>query len=342
MKSPTKLMSVLNGNVESTPPLWLMRQAGRYLPEYKQTRKTAGSFLELCYNPDLATEVTMQPIRRFDFDAAILFSDILTIPDALDRNVRFVEGEGPRMDPLDLNSLNHVLDRKVDISSSLKPVFETVAQIRKTLSEDKTLIGFCGAPWTVATYMIAGRGTPDQGPARQFYYQNKTEFLELLNFLADISADYLASQVDHGAEVVQIFDSWSSVLDVAGFEDCCVEPVKRLISKFRERHNDVPIIGFPKGAGSLYLGYREKTACSALGLDWGVSWHLAKDLQADGPVQGNLDPMRLLIGGDALKEGVDDILENLGSGPLIFNLGHGITPNVPIDHVHDLVKMVRG
>lgn len=341
VKRESKLLSVLEGKSFDVPPIWLMRQAGRYLPEYRATRTEAGSFLDLCYNPELATEVTMQPIRRFDFDAAILFSDILVIPDALDRGVHFVTGEGPRMTPIDADGIHALEDLRDGVNDHLKPVFETVSSIRSTLADDKALLGFCGAPWTVATYMIAGQGTPDQGPARMFYYEQRDAFLKLLNLLADVSADYLIAQLDAGADAVQIFDSWSSVLDANAFEECCVQPVRRMTDRVRAARPEAKIIGFPKGAGSLYAGYRSATGCDALSLDWGVSWDFARELQSEGAIQGNLDPMRLLTGGDALKSGVDSILENLGSGPLIFNLGHGITPQVPIAHVEELMKLVR-
>ncbi|MEO0636931.1 MAG: uroporphyrinogen decarboxylase [Pseudomonadota bacterium] len=337
----SKLLDVLEGKVHDVPPMWLMRQAGRYLPEYLRTREEAGSFLDLCYNPELACEVTMQPIRRFDFDAAILFSDILVIPDALDRGVHFVKGEGPRMTPIDVAGIEALENLREGVVSHLSPVMETVTRIRSALADDKALLGFCGAPWTVATYMIAGRGTPDQGPARQFYYRDRDSFIRLLNLLADVSADYLIAQIDAGADAVQVFDSWASVLDAASFEECCIAPVRRLTDRVRAARPEAKIIGFPKGAGSLYAGYREAAGVDCLGLDWAVSWDQAKALQKDAPVQGNLDPMRLLIGGDALREGVDRIMQNLSEGPLIFNLGHGITPDVPIAHVEELMTLVR-
>jgi uroporphyrinogen decarboxylase len=341
MTTGSKLLDVLEGKSHDVPPIWLMRQAGRYLPEYLKTREEAGSFLDLCYNPEMACEVTMQPIRRFDFDAAILFSDILVIPDALDRGVHFIKGEGPKMTPIDAAGIEALEDMRDGVVSHLAPVMETVSRIRSALSDEKALLGFCGAPWTVATYMIAGHGTPDQGPARQFYYQDRETFLRLLNLLADVSADYLIAQIDAGADAVQVFDSWASVLDAAAFEECCVAPARRLTDRVRAARPNAKIIGFPKGAGSLYDGYRQNAGMDALGLDWAVSWDQAKALQKEGPVQGNLDPMRLLIGGEALRSGVKRILDELGDGPLIFNLGHGITPQVPIAHVEELMRLVR-
>lgn len=335
-----KILDVMNGATVTPPPIWLMRQAGRYLPEYRETRKQAGSFLQLCYSPELATEVTLQPIRRYGFDAAILFSDILVIPDALNRNVRFVEGEGPRMDPIDqegilaLNGLN--------ILSHLKPVMEAVSRIRASLPEETTLLGFCGAPWTVATYMIAGRGTPDQAPARLFAYRHRQAFEHLLAFLADVSADYLVAQIDAGADAVQIFDSWAGVLGEAEFEEFAIKPVARMIASVRARRPQAKIIAFAKGAGMNLKHYRQKTGADMIGLDWSVPLSFAADLQKDGPVQGNLDPMRVVAGGQALEDGIDAILQTLGQGPLVFNLGHGITPEANPDHVTQLVDRVRG
>jgi len=318
----------------------MMRQAGRYLPEYRETRKKAGSFLDLCYNPDLAMEVTLQPIRRFGFDAAILFSDILVIPHALGRDLRFEEGAGPLMTPIEADEIQG-LDPSA-IHGQLQPVYETVRRLRNELPDETTLIGFCGAPWTVATYMIAGRGTPDQAPARLFGHRYPDSFSKLLDTIAAASADYLIRQIDEGADAVQIFDSWAGVLDEASFEEWCVRPVAEIVRKVRQKHPKVPIIGFPKGAGWLYRDYRQRTGVTALGLDWTVPLSEARRLQAEGPVQGNLDPMRLLAGGQALSRGVEDILSGLGGGPFIFNLGHGVTPETPIEHVEAMIKQVRG
>ena len=335
-----KMLKVLQGESVFPPPIWMMRQAGRYLPEYRETRKQAGSFLDLCYNPDLAVEVTMQPIRRFGFDASILFSDILVIPHALGRDLRFEEGRGPLMTPIEAQEVDRLDASR--LHDHLAPVYETVRRLRAELPPETTLIGFCGAPWTVATYMIAGHGTPDQAPARLFGYRHPAEIRKLLALLADCSADYLIRQIEAGADCVQIFDSWSGVLDEASFEAFCVQPMKRIVDKVRSVHPNVPIIGFPKGAGALYEGYRGKTGVTALGLDWSVPWSQARRLQAEGPVQGNLDPLRLVVGGEALREGVAAILGNLAGGPLIFNLGHGITPPTPIEHVEAMIAQVRG
>ncbi|MCJ8519825.1 uroporphyrinogen decarboxylase [Pseudorhizobium tarimense] len=335
-----KIVAVLEGQTVSPPPIWLMRQAGRYLPEYRETRAEAGSFLDLCYSPKHAVEVTLQPIRRYGFDAAILFSDILVIPDALKRNVRFVQGEGPQMDPIDVAEIAGLSPEGV--MDHLAPVIETVRRLRQELPEETTLLGFCGAPWTVATYMIAGHGTSDQAPARLFSYRNPQAFPRLLDILADISAEYLIAQLDAGADAVQIFDSWAGVLGEEEFQRYAVGPVSRIIGKVRAARPGARIIAFAKGAGMNLKSYRQGTDANAIGLDWTVPLSFAAELQKDGPVQGNLDPMRVVAGGAALEEGVDAILQKLGNGPLIFNLGHGITPEADPAHVSDLVRRVRG
>ncbi|WP_185984186.1 uroporphyrinogen decarboxylase [Aureimonas mangrovi] len=335
-----KLLRVLEGESLLPPPVWLMRQAGRYLPEYRATREKAGGFLELCYNPDLASEVTLQPIRRFGFDAAILFSDILVIPDALSRNVRFVQGEGPRMDPIAAHEIAALDPSRAE--AHLAPVIETVGRLRAELPDETALIGFCGAPWTVATYMIAGRGTPDQAPARLFAYREPEAMEKLLSLLAEMSADYLIRQLKAGADCVQIFDSWAGVLDEISFQRFSVAPTRAIVERVRAAVPGAKIIGFAKGAGPLLSAYREGTGVTAIGLDWSVPFSHAAELQRQGPVQGNLDPLRLIAGGRALEEGVDAILEALGGGPLIFNLGHGITPDAPIAHVEALLKRLRG
>lgn len=333
------MLDVLKGKTVFPPPLWMMRQAGRYLPEYRETRRRAGSFLDLCYDPDLAVEVTLQPIERFGFDASILFSDILVVPHALGRDVRFEEGRGPLLTPI---TVAEIMALESDVFHvNLEPVYETVRRLRAKLPDETTLIGFCGAPWTVATYMIAGHGTPDQAPARLFAYREPAAFQQLLRVLADHSAAYLIRQIEAGADVVQIFDSWSGVLDDASFDQFCVWPVAEIVRQVRAIHPDVPIIGFPKGAGARYRTYRQKTGVTALGIDWTVPLTAAKDLQRSGAVQGNLDPLRLVAGGKALSDGVETILKALGDGPLIFNLGHGITPETPIAHVEAMVKLVR-
>ncbi|NGO65201.1 uroporphyrinogen decarboxylase [Rhizobium daejeonense] len=338
--SDRKILDVLNGKTVSPPPVWLMRQAGRYLPEYRETRAKAGSFLDLCYTPELAVEVTLQPIRRYGFDAAILFSDILVIPDALNRNVRFTEGHGPQMDPIDVDGINAL--EAGDPLIHLAPVLQTVRRLRAELPHETALLGFCGAPWTVATYMIAGHGTPDQAPARLFAYRHPKAFEKLLDLLADISASYLVAQIDAGADAVQIFDSWAGVLGEDEFERFCVRPVARMIQSVRSQRPGAKIIAFAKGAGLLLKDYRRKTGADAIGLDWTIPLSFAVELQKEGAVQGNLDPMRVVAGGSAMEEGIDAILQALGNGPLIFNLGHGITPQAAPENVTRLVDRVRG
>lgn len=334
-----KLMTVLAGDAIFPPPIWLMRQAGRYLPEYRKVREEAGSFLDLCYNPELASEVTLQPVRRFGFDAAILFSDILVVADALGRPLRFEEGAGPILEPLTEAQIGKLDD--FDVHSRLAPVYETVRRARAKLSPEIALLGFCGAPWTVATYMITGRGTPDQAPARLFHFRKRAAFERLLRTLADVSAQYLIRQIEAGADAVQIFDSWAGVLDEEAFEACCVRPVRRMVEMVRKRFPSVPVIGFPRGAAARYFDYRAATGVTALGLDWTVRMSEARKLQRDGPVQGNLDPLRLLAGGAALERGVTAIIDALGDGPLIFNLGHGVGPDTPVANVAAMIELVR-
>ncbi len=334
------VVDVLKGESVFPPPIWMMRQAGRYLPEYREIRSRAGSFLDLCYNPDLATEVTLQPIRRFGFDAAILFSDILVLPHALGRDLGFEEGRGPVMTPLQAKDVDGLDGR--DFHRRLAPVYETVRQLRRALPETTTLIGFCGAPWTVATYMIAGQGSTDQAVARLFSYRHPAAMARLIDILVERSAEYLARQVEAGADAVQIFNSWAGVVDGEAFAELCERPVASIVERLHALHPEVPVIGFPRGAGSRYEGYRKATGISALGLDWTVPLDQAARLQSEGAVQGNLDPLRLVAGGTPLAEGVEAILARLGGGPLVFNLGHGITPETPIAHVEAMIAQVRG
>jgi uroporphyrinogen decarboxylase len=316
-----------------------MRQAGRYLPEYRQLRATAKGFLDLCFDPQKAAEVTLQPIARFDLDAAILFSDILVIPYALGRRVDFVEGEGPRLDPIDVRAIERldasfVLDR-------LGPVLETVERVKGRLAREKTMIGFCGAPWTVATYMIAGRGTPDQMPAREFAAAHPDAMEQLTDTLAEASAEYLVAQIRAGADVVQIFDTWAGVLDDEGFERWCVQPTAEIVRHVKANEPNARVIGFPKGIGERLEHYVSETGVDGVSLDWSVPFDQAARLQSRVAVQGNLDPAVLVAGGVAQDEAVDAILGALGGGPFIFNLGHGIVPETPIAHVERLVKRVR-
>jgi len=336
-----KVVRVLSGERLWPPPIWMMRQAGRYLPEYRATRAEAGGFLELCYTPRLATEVTLQPIRRFGFDAAILFSDILVVPQALGQKLWFAEGEGPRLETFDLAALP--LADPATAIARLAPVFEAVASIRAGLPTETTLLGFCGAPWTVATYMIAGRGTDDQGPARRAAQTDPAAVQRLIDLLVETSIGYLAAQVEAGADAVQIFDTWGGNLDDADFERFAVEPVRRIVEGLRSRGIAVPVIGFPKGAGARLPAYVAKTGVSAVGLDWQASLDFVRDqVQPLAPVQGNLDPLRLVTGGAGLDAAIDRILGTLGAGPMVFNLGHGITPDGRIDNVTRMIERVRG
>lgn len=331
---------VLDGETLFPPPIWMMRQAGRYLPEYRETRKRAGGFLDLCYNPDLATEVTLQPIERYGFDAAILFSDILVIPDALGQSVRFAEGEGPLLDPLDLGEIARLQRERV--LDHLRPVLETVAQIRRSLPEETTLLGFCGAPWTVATYMIAGKGTPDQGPARRAALRDPQRFQSLINLIVSASIDYLSAQIEAGADAVQIFDTWAGVLDFEQFDRWCIQPTKAIVAGVRAKHPGARVIGFPKGSYGFLDRFIAETGVNAVGLDWTSPLDdAASRLQPQVALQGALDPMRLVVGGNALDDGVDTVLASLGNGRLIFNLGHGITPDANPDHVTQMIARVR-
>jgi len=334
-------METLSGGTPSCPPMWLMRQAGRYLPEYRAIRATAASFLDFCYTPDLASEATLQPIRRFDFDAAILFSDILVVPDALGQTVRFVEGEGPRLDALETREDFARLATGIDLQR-LAPVFETVRRVRAELAGDKALIGFCGAPFTVATYMIAGRGTPDQKPARMFAYRHPEAFQVLIDRLVEASARYLVEQFRAGVDCVQIFDSWAGVLPRGEFDRWCLEPVEGLVRKVRAEVPGAPIIGFPRGASTELNEFAARTGVDAVGIDTSVDMAAAAALvDRSVAVQGNLDPFALIAGGVALDRAIDRILEATAGRPHIFNLGHGILPETPIAHVERLVERVR-
>jgi uroporphyrinogen decarboxylase len=319
-----------------------MRQAGRYLPEYRALRAKAGDFLDLVFTPELAAEVTLQPIRRFGFDAAILFSDILVIPHALGQKVRFAIGEGPLLDPLeDRKAFERIageLDHKI-----LNPVYETIRIVRRELDAGTTLLGFCGAPWTVATYMIAGRGTADQAPARLFGYRDRVGLDTLIDVLVDASADYLVRQLQAGADAVQIFDTWAGVLSPAEFDRWCIAPTKRIVEKVRAAVPGARIIGFPRGAGASLKRYAAEVPVDAVGLDWMIDRSFAREeVQSCVAVQGNLDPLVLVAGGEALDRAVDAVLEAFADGPFIFNLGHGIVPETPIAHVEQMLARVRG
>jgi len=335
------LMRVLDKQREVVPPVWMMRQAGRYLPEYRAVRQKAGSFLDLCFNPELAADVTLQPVRRFGFDAAILFSDILVIPLALGRKVWFVEGEGPRLEPLtDAKALLSV--RQEADQKQLAPIYETVRRVKSELGPKTTLIGFCGAPWTVATYMVAGQGTPDQAPAKELAKREPKAFEYMIDCLVDAAVDYLERQLEAGADVLQIFDTWAGSLPPQDFERWCVQPTKRLVAKLRARRPGTKVIGFPRGAGKNIPRYVDETGVDAVSLESGIDRKFAVErIQSHVPVQGNVDPLILRAGGAALDKEVDDVMQAFSAKPFIFNLGHGILPDTPIAHVEQMLKRVR-
>ena len=334
-------LEVLSGRRQPVPPLWMMRQAGRYLPEYREVRAKAGGFLDLCFTPEFAAEVTLQPIRRFNFDAAIIFSDILVIPYALGRDVRFEVGEGPRLDPLDTPDKVGTLSASADFSR-LEPVYEALRRVRRELDPKIALIGFCGAPWTVATYMVAGQGTPDQAPARMMAYRHPEAFAKIIDTIVENSIQYLLGQLKAGADVLQIFDTWAGILPPREFQRWSVEPTKRIVAGVRKQVPDAKIIGFPRGAGALLPSYIEATRVDAVSIDWAAEPSLIRNkVQSRVAVQGNLDPLVLITGGEALDRAIDDVLANFAAGRLIFNLGHGIQPETPIAHVEQMLQRVR-
>jgi uroporphyrinogen decarboxylase len=334
----TRLQNVFAGRLDAPPPIWLMRQAGRYLPEYHAIRQKAGSFLDLCFTPELAAEVTLQPIRRFDFDAAIIFADILLLPQAWGFNLRFLEGEGPRLDALQ-NSDS--LTNKT-ITHELDAVYEALRLVRKELPADKSLIGFCGAPFTVACYMIAGGKSDDNFTAAQSHLKNhRADFLRTLDFIAEASGDYLCRQIEAGADCLQIFESWAGLVAGEDWEECVIKPIRKIIRIVHQRYPQIPLIVFPRGAKGKYSGFAKATGCQALGLDQTLSLDIAKALQEETIIQGNLDPEILITGGQAQHEAVKAILTSLSSRPFIFNLGHGILPQTPPDHVLTLVQNIR-
>lgn len=334
-------IEVLAGQRQAVPPLWMMRQAGRYLPEYRALREKAGSFLNLCFTPEYAAEVTVQPIRRFSFDAAIIFSDILVIPHALGRSVRFEAGEGPRLDPLDTPDKAATLATEADFGK-LEPVYEALRRVRAELDPKIALIGFCGAPWTVATYMVAGQGTPDQAPARMMAYRHPEAFAKIIDVLVENSIQYLVGQLKAGADALQIFDTWAGVLPPREFERWSIGPTRRIVEGVRRHVPDAKIIGFPRGAAGLLPAYVEATGVNAVSIDWTAEPAMIRDrVQSKVAVQGNLDPLVLIAGGAALDRAVDEVLANYGKGRLIFNLGHGIQPETPIAHVEQMVRRVR-
>ena len=336
-----RLLSVFDGEALSPPPVWLMRQAGRYLPEYRATRCKAGGFLDLCYNPALAAEVTLQPIRRYGFDAAILFSDILVVPDALGQKVSFVEGEGPRLSPLADGKAIAALSLE-GAARTFSVIAETVQRLRQDLPAETALIGFCGAPWTVATYMIGGQGSSDQAAARSMAYRDPQAFQALMDLLVAASVAYLDGQVRAGADLLQIFDSWAGSLPEDEFDRWVIAPTRDLVAEMKRRHPGVPIIGFPRGAGEHAARFVRETGVDAVGCDTAMPLgKIRATLSGRTVVQGNLDPLLLVAGGARMKERVRQIVGKLGVNPFIFNLGHGIVPQTPPAHVAELVAIVR-
>ncbi|WP_374421896.1 uroporphyrinogen decarboxylase [Paracoccus sp. (in: a-proteobacteria)] len=341
--SQKPILRALSGERLPVTPVWMMRQAGRYLPEYRATRAQAGDFLSLCYNPDLAAEVTLQPIRRYGFDAAILFADILLVPQALGADLWFVTGEGPRLSTI-TDAAGVAALKPVDaIHDTLNPVYETVRILARELPPQVTLIGFAGAPWTVATYMIAGRGTPDQGPAHAMKAADRVAFSTLIERITDATIEYLSAQIEAGAEVVKLFDSWAGSLKGADFDDFALAPARRIIAAIKARHPGIPVIAFPREAGPRYAGFARATGADCVALDNSVSadW-AAAEVQKDGCVQGNLDPRLLVTGGAALEAETRRIVQAFSKGPHIFNLGHGITPEADPENVTRMLAAIRG
>lgn len=334
------LLATLNGERQDKPPVWLMRQAGRYLPEYRALRAQKGGFLELVNDSAAAAEVTIQPLKRFGFDGAILFSDILVIPHALGQKLWFEEGEGPRLAP---RLFDHALASLQEAPERLLPVYETVRQVRASLAPSTTFLGFAGSPWTVATYMIAGQGSREQAETRRFAYRDPQAFQAIIDAIIALTVEYLAGQIEAGVEAVQLFDSWSGSLSPAQFEKWVVAPNAEIVARLKARCPQIPVIGFPKGAGGKLPAYARETGVDALGLDETVDpdWAHA-NLPSDMPVQGNLDPLALITGGEALDLAVDRIIGAFADRPHVFNLGHGILPNTPIAHVEALLERVRG
>ena len=337
------ILRALAGEVLPTPPIWMMRQAGRYLPEYRATRAQAGDFLKLCYNPDLAAEVTLQPIRRYGFDAAILFADILLLPQALGADLWFETGEGPRLSTITTMAGVQALKPTEAIHDTLSPIYETVRILARALPRDTTLIGFAGAPWTVATYMIAGRGTRDQGPAHALKSTDRAAFSALIDRITEATIEYLSMQVQAGAEVVKLFDSWAGSLKGQDFTDFAVKPTARIIAALKARHPGLPVIAFPREAGQGYIGFAKATGADCVAIDNSVTpeW-AAEHVQKDGCVQGNLDPRHMVTGGQDLIDATRRVKAAFAKGPHIFNLGHGITPDANPDHVHLMIDTLRG
>ncbi len=342
MANQKRLLRALAGETLDSPPIWMMRQAGRYLPEYRATRAQAGDFLSLCYNPELAAEVTLQPLRRYDFDAAILFADILLLPQALGADLWFVTGEGPRLSTITDAAGLARMKGKDDIHDHLAPIYETVKILSRELPDHVTFIGFAGAPWTVATYMIAGQGTPDQAPAHALKAEDRATFEALIDLLTDATIEYLSKQVEAGAEVIKIFDSWAGSLQADDFARYALEPARKITQALKSRHPGIPVIAFPREAGDGYIGFAKATGADCVALDNSVSatW-AAEHVQKDGCVQGNLASSHMVSGGQALIDETRAIVEAFSKGPHIFNLGHGITPDADPENVQLMIETVR-
>lgn len=337
---PGLLLDTLNGKRSSQVPLWLMRQAGRYLPEYRELRAEKGGFLELAYDSESACEVTLQPIDRFGFDGAILFSDILIVPHALGQNLEFLAGEGPKLSPRLVDASLEALTRAPE---RYEPIYETVRLCCGRLPEGVTMLGFAGSPWTVATYMVAGEGSRDQHDARALAYRDPSALQAIIDAIVDQTIAYLSGQIEAGAEAVQLFDSWSGSLAPAEFERWVIAPNARIVAALAEKHPAIPVIGFPKGAGEKLPAYARETGVKAVGIDetLDAAW-VARELPPEMAVQGNLDPLLLLAGSDELEKRVSAILEAFADRPHVFNLGHGIDRRTPISHVERLIAAVRG
>lgn len=342
MSKDKTILRALAGERQDTPPIWMMRQAGRYLPEYRATRAEAGDFLSLCYNSDLAAEVTLQPIRRYGFDAAILFADILLLPQALGVDLWFETGEGPRMSTTTTADELAGLRATADIHETLNPIYETVRILSRELPRETTLIGFAGAPWTVATYMIAGRGTKDQGPAHALKAENRAVFEGILERLTEATIEYLSKQIEAGAEVVKLFDSWAGSLKGEDFVNYALKPTAKITQALKQRHPGIPVIAFPREAGDGYIGFAKATGADCIAVDNSVSaeW-VAQNVQPDSCVQGNLASSHMVTGGDDLIQETKRIVNALKGGPHIFNLGHGITPDANPDNVQIMIDTVR-
>lgn len=334
-------LKALAGQTLDVPPIWLMRQAGRYLPEYRELRARAGSFVDLCLSPEFATEVTLQPIRRFGFDAAILFADILMVPYGLGRSLRFEEGRGPILEPIRERASVPGFDPD-GFHAAVGPIYETVARVRAALGPQTALIGFAGSPWTVASYMVEGGSSRDFAALKLWAYRDPDGFGVLMDTIVEATTAYLDRQIQAGAQAVKLFDSWAGAAPETLFERWVIQPTATIVRRLRALHTDVPIIGFAKGAGALTRGYASATGVTALTLDSGIPLAMACALQAERPVQGNLDPIALLAGGDAMLSEIDRIVDALAGGPFVFNLGHGILPQTPPEHVAALVARVRG